>query len=348
MTFCAHRPRIPKIHPQVERPLWSVMIPSYHCTAYLGEALKSVIAQALPPNEMQIEVVDDCSTDDDPSRVVRSLGQGRVDYYQQPKNVGHVRNFNTCLLRAKGHLIHILHGDDGVRPTFYQKLGEALLQSPETQAAFCRHIIMDERSNWQIITPLEQQTSGLLSDWLRRILIEQRIQPPSMVVRRDFYEKHGGFDERFTCSGEDWEMWIRIATHSPVWYETEPLALYRKHSLSLNRRTERSGENTRDLARVISIVEGSAGKDLARGELRGLLKLARAKVVRRALRHARQMLRADDTIGAINQGREAAKCLPSLSTQIAYQKLRLGVLVKGLRSKLRPLKRRLVGSKSNA
>jgi hypothetical protein len=26
------------------------------------------------------------------------------------------------------------------------------------------------------------------------------------------YEEIGGFDRRLSCAGEDWEMWVRIAT----------------------------------------------------------------------------------------------------------------------------------------
>ena len=39
--------------------------------------------------------------------------------------------------------------------------------------------------------------------------------------------------------GEDWEMWVRIAAHHPVWYEPEPLAVYRKHGISLSGRAAR-------------------------------------------------------------------------------------------------------------
>ena len=38
--------------------------------------------------------------------------------------------------------------------------------------------------------------------------------------------------------GEDWEMWVRIAAHFPVWYEPEPLALYRVHDSSITQHRE--------------------------------------------------------------------------------------------------------------
>ena len=58
-------PLIAPLPPQADRPLWSVMIPAYNCTHFLPQAIESVLAQAPGPAHMQIEVVDDASTDAD-------------------------------------------------------------------------------------------------------------------------------------------------------------------------------------------------------------------------------------------------------------------------------------------
>ena len=54
------------------RPLWSVMIPTYNPRAdYLEETLWSVLKQDPGPDQMQIEVVDDCWAAHTASEVVR-------------------------------------------------------------------------------------------------------------------------------------------------------------------------------------------------------------------------------------------------------------------------------------
>jgi len=280
------------------------MIPTYNCANYLRETLASVLAQDPGSEIMQIEVVDDHSTQDDPAAVVEELGRGRVDFYQQPENAGHIKNFNTCLQRSRGHLIHLLHGDDCVRGGFYHKLQQAFEESGKVGAAFCRHINM-ERGHWQHFSDLQQFETGVLDNWLEKIAVINRLQPPSMVVRRDVYETLGGFDSRIICCAEDWEMWVRIAANYAVWYEVEPLALYRTHSKSLTGRCACSGQNVRDLREITKIIqpylpEATAAK---------LFKTARENWAIYAVRDiAPQLLAVGDVSAVMTQIREGLRC----------------------------------------
>src|SRR5512143_2035432 len=237
----SYRAEIAPIGANSARPFWSVMIPTYHCARYLRQTLESVLAQDPGSEAMQVEVVDDYSTLDDPESVVKEIGKGRVTFHRQPQNVGHTKNFETCLTRARGKVIHLLHGDDYVLDGFYQKMQHGFESQTEIGAAFCRQIFMDETGIWKDYSPEEQVTSGILNNWLERLAEEQRIMTPSIVVRREVYERLGGFDSRLICS-EDWEMWVRIASQYPVWYEVEPLAAYRMHSASNTGRHIRNGD----------------------------------------------------------------------------------------------------------
>lgn len=131
-----HRATILPVSQGLPRPLWSVMIPTYNCAEYLRETLKTVLAQDLGVEMMQIEVIDDHSTNDDPEAVVEELGKGRVQFYRQPQNVGYIKNFETCLQRSRGQLIHLLHGDDCVLPGFYHKMQALFEQYPKIGSAF--------------------------------------------------------------------------------------------------------------------------------------------------------------------------------------------------------------------
>src|SRR3954469_12878802 len=129
--------RIPKTPPIIkpieyngERPVWSIMIPVYNCFPYLRETLESVLVQDEGPQKMQIEVIDDCSIDGDIEALVQEIGKGRIGYFRQEVNKGSLRNFETCINRAKGKWIHLLHGDDLMEPGFYKEIDSLFNKYP--------------------------------------------------------------------------------------------------------------------------------------------------------------------------------------------------------------------------
>jgi len=304
------------------------MIPTYNCADFLGKTLESVLSQNVPQDLMQIEVVDDCSTKDNPAEVVEKIGQGRVGFYRQPQNLGHVGNFNTCLQRACGQFVHLLHGDDYVLHGFYQKMQHAFEQEPEIGAAFCRHLYMDEQGHWQSISPLIQTEPGILSNWLERIIVQQHIQTPSVVVRRSVYEEMGGFDQRFQYYYEDWEMWVRLATQYAVWYETEPLAAYRMRSTSNSGFTIQTGENMREVRKGLDIIQSYLPEYLPEATIEKLVKRNLEHSAVCALDTARHLLQVGNIEAGVAQIQEAFKC--SLSPKV-FAHLGRALLIAGVR-----------------
>jgi glycosyltransferase involved in cell wall biosynthesis len=196
----SYKMRIPDSPPKIEplpdgthRPLWSVMIPVYNCAPYLPILLESVLSQALSEDEMQIEVIDDCSTDADIGKIVNDIGKGRVGYYRQPRNVGSLRNFETCLNRSRGQLIHLLHGDDRLLPGFYKEMTATFKEFPEVGSAFCAHHHIDAKGNVRYNVNVDGSGPFILSNWLEILAERQRPQYAAMVVKRSVYEHLGSF-----------------------------------------------------------------------------------------------------------------------------------------------------------
>lgn len=233
--------------------MWSVMVPVYNCSRYLPECLNSILAQCAPEQDMQVEVVDDASTDTDVAALVQAVGKGRVTYYRQPQNVGSLRNFETCINRAQGKLIHLLHGDDKVRNGYYAAMSRLFQAYPEAGAAFCRYSCVDDAGQTLYRQRPEMQQDGILQDWLLKIAEHQRIQYAAIAIRREVFEKLGGFYA--LTYGEDWEMWARIARHYPVAYTPAILADYRKHAGSISGLKYLTGQHIKDLAQAMALIQ---------------------------------------------------------------------------------------------
>jgi GT2 family glycosyltransferase len=276
-------PPISPLPPLAERPFWSVMIPIYNCREdYLRETLGSVLRQDPGAADMQIEVLDNCSTIGDPEAVVREMGAGRIGFHRQTHNLGTGGNFNACIERARGHWVHILHGDDTVRPDFYSRARAAVTAHPEVAAALCRIIYMDEHSQWTGLTELECRTPGVLDGGFAwRQFLDQRIQFVAMVVRRSTYEELGGF--RFSLPHcLDWDMWKRIALRSPLHYDPEPLACFRLHAGADSSRLIASGANVREERRSIAYSCAELPAEQAAMARRAASKAAGMRAARRA------------------------------------------------------------------
>ncbi|WP_419802494.1 glycosyltransferase family 2 protein [Mucilaginibacter sp.] len=258
--------RIPATPPEIaplgsldERPFWSVMIPAYNCSVFLPDAIESVLAQDPGEAMMQIEVVDDCSMDEDVEALVKRLGKGRVLYYRQEKNVGSLRNFETCINRAKGYHIHLLHGDDRVKSGFYSSLKRLFDNFPDAGAAYCAWNYIDDQGNILRPSRIEAEAECVIDNCLSLLAEQQLLQYVCIAVKREVYEKLGSFYG--VTYGEDWIMWARIAKEYPIAYLPKILAEYREHESSISNTSFISGKNIRDISKVFSIINSYLPKE---------------------------------------------------------------------------------------
>ena len=251
--------RIPQAPPLIkpvettDRPLWSIMIPAYNCLDFLKDTIESVLIQDEGPEKMQIEIVDDASTDGDVQALVKEVGKGRVEYYRQPVNVGSLRNFETSLNRSRGYYIHLLHGDDMVKPGFYQEMELLFEKFPTIGSAFCKNSFINKFGNELTFSSNILEHPGIVPDWLDQISLVNLCQPPAVVVKRSVYEHLGSFYGGHF--GEDWEMWCRIAANYEVAYTPKCLAMYRTHPNNITTHSHMSGQSIADIEKFISIIQ---------------------------------------------------------------------------------------------
>ena len=245
----------------MKHPLWTVIIPTYNCANYLKETLASVLEQDPGEASMEIIVVDDHSTKDDPEAVVKEFGKGRVKFIRQEKNVGKVKNYEAGLRASRGRYIHQLHGDDLVYDGFYKEIEVLFNANPRAGAAFCRTNYIDYGGRITGVTGMIQDNEGIVPDILEKLYTQQYIQTPSIVVKREVYETIGCFDRRLNCM-EDWEMWIRIANNYPIAASNKVLAAYRSHHDNATNSNFKSGTALKTHQLICDIVDGYIDPDV--------------------------------------------------------------------------------------
>ncbi len=246
-------PPIAPLRDATARPRFSVMLPTHEPDEKLLVSLRSVLAQAPPRDRMQIAIVDDASRPGRLRDLVRSVDpHDRIEIFEFRDRLGLAGNWNRAIELARGHLVHLLHQDDYVRPTFYARIEQGFLGPVRIGMAFTRSLIVDGDDRLIKTSSRLRWLPGVLADWLPLIAERQRIQTPAAVVARSVYEEVGGYRPDL-CQTLDWEMWVRIAAHAPVWYEPRSLAVYRRHSGNESARLRSTGEVWPDLTRAIEI-----------------------------------------------------------------------------------------------
>jgi glycosyltransferase involved in cell wall biosynthesis len=314
---------IPKINALINSgngPRWSVMIPAYNRFEFLEQTLRSVLNQDPGSEHMQIEVIDNCSTVPGMERLVKEIGQGRVDYFRQPRNLGMVGNWNTCIERSRGQWVHILHDDDYIEQGYYKAMEEFIESHPESSMVFSRAIGVDENNEWTeiLFAPPTMKSSGIYHDALYELCVNCWIVCPSVVVKRSVYEQVGGFSPSYRSS-QDWDMWLRIAHHGSIGVLWHPYLRYRVHDGALTQTTLNDGTIFAEAYSIILHHVQKLPKDKkAKAEKKGRKRFAKI-----AQHHCRRMQREKNWRGAACLANQAHILRPSAKSYFLKQRLSL-------------------------
>ncbi len=201
--------------------LVSIIIPAYNASAYIKEAIDSALAQTY--ENCEVIIVDDGSTDNTKAVVSPFLKDRKVRYiFQANKGLAGARN--TGIRASGGSYIALLDSDDIFLPDKIKEQVAALEARPDFGVCYCDLLHFTDTEPRKIYHHRYRYPSG---DILESLLHRQFVNPLTVVVRREVFERHGYFDEGLRRS-EDWDLWLRWA-HAGVkfYYLDNVLARYR-------------------------------------------------------------------------------------------------------------------------
>ena len=187
----------------------SVIIPTYNCARYLGEALDSVASQTY--RDLEIIVVDDGSTDGTPQLLARYGSAVRV--VSQP-NLGLPAARNAGIRAAAGRYLALLDADDIWLPEKLAVQMAHLAQHPDC-AWICTDWESFDETGLLEASGLRRYPAWRDPDSCRALVKADFVNCSSLLLRRDCFDLAGRFDERLRAA-EDTEFWVRMATRYPL------------------------------------------------------------------------------------------------------------------------------------
>jgi glycosyltransferase involved in cell wall biosynthesis len=218
-----------------ERPLVTVVIPTFNRLPLLRHAVASVVAQTYPAWELV--VADDGSTDGT-VEWIRSLNDPRIRVIElaHTAHVGHVRNAGARA--GSGALLAFLDSDDEWLP---EKLEAqvAAMRSSGARWCYARYGVMDGEGR---PAPRRAGEFRALSGPIAPELLADTadVFVGTLLVERSLFEEAGAYSEDPRVRRrQDWELHVRLAIRAPALALDQTLARVRDHG---DRTTARQAE----------------------------------------------------------------------------------------------------------
>ncbi|HEY5885462.1 MAG TPA: glycosyltransferase [Pyrinomonadaceae bacterium] len=191
----------------------SVVIPTYNNAPLLGHAIQSVREQKHP--DLEIIVVDDGSTDNT-AEVLEQLRGSDLKVVTQA-NSGPAGARNLGIAEASREWIAFLDADDHWLPGKLSAQFEALQNHDGAEFSYTDCILRFPDGH-ETISKARNSTHDLFLD----LLWGNQLSTPTIVVRRRCFDEVGFFNTEFR-TGEDWDMWLRLAASFESAYVHRPL-----------------------------------------------------------------------------------------------------------------------------
>lgn len=194
----------------MDRPIVSIIIPTFNYGRYLQDALESLQKQTFL--QWECIVVDDCSTDHT-QEVVQSFvaKDSRFLYHRLPLNSGVSAARNAGIAISKGNFIQLLDADDAIAPEKLEVQVKYLNQFPDVDLVYSDFFHFTESLDFSSKGEYaaDEKLQGSSEVVLKRLLRGNVFRMNTLLMRRKVFDG-GQFIPEFRAV-EDWEFWMRCA-----------------------------------------------------------------------------------------------------------------------------------------
>lgn len=205
--------------------LVSVVIPSFNHSAFLVEAVNSVLNSTYP--YIEIIIVDDGSIDNSGEVAQELMSRNENVFYICQSNQGPSIARNRGIHEAKGEYILPLDADDKISNQYIEQAFEVLKNDQGIKVVFCKAEFFGIKTGlWEL-----KEFS------LKKLATDNMIFSCAMFRKED-WKKVGGYSNELRGGWEDWEFWISMLKNGACVYRLDFVGFYyRIHHYSRRKST---------------------------------------------------------------------------------------------------------------
>ena len=208
----------------LDKPLVSVIMTAYNASAYIDEAIDSILYQTFA--NFELLVLNDASTDSTEKIILeKQLRDKRIKYFKNENNCGLSRTKNQLIPLAVGKYIALADADDVSQPKRFEKQIDVLNKFPEISIVGSTISLVNNKRRvcgaWQY-----PEDDASIKEGLEEASM---IANPVAMFRREVFFKINGYNEHLIIC-EDWDFYYRASKYFNFKNIPESLLYYRFHN----------------------------------------------------------------------------------------------------------------------
>ena len=200
------------------KPLVTIVTPSYNQAPYLEETIKSVLSQTY--NKIEYIIIDGGS-EDGSLEVIRKYAD-HLAHWVSEKDRGQTEAINKGFDLARGEILAWINSDDTLLPNAVEEAVQFLQANQEIGLVYGDANYIDEKS--RVIGKFPAAQTDLKR--LRRGYVH--IPQQASFFRKTLWDQVGPLDPEFFFA-MDYDLWVRIASVSEIRYVPRTWANFRLH-----------------------------------------------------------------------------------------------------------------------
>lgn len=202
-----------------QKPLVSIITPSYNQAQFLEETIRSVLEQDYP--NLEYWILDGGSTDGS-LEIIQRYAHRLAGWVSEPDR-GQTDALNKGFHKARGEILAWLNSDDTYLPGAVSEAVHYLTKNPDIGLVYGDANLIDEHGKVLGSFPAAQ------TDYARLRRGYVHIPQQSAFFRANLWKQVGPLDPSFYFA-MDYDLWVRLAKVSRLLYISRRWANFRLHA----------------------------------------------------------------------------------------------------------------------